>query len=171
MDKIRIQKYSNRWPLLFINEKSAIQGLLGLIQIEHTGSTAVPGLDAKPVIDMMAAVKDINACGEYIRKLATIGYVYYPEIEAQTPDRKFLQKKINARPAFHLSLTESVSDYWIDHLLFRNYLRAHPESREQYAALKRGLAEKHVDDFDGYNANKTGFINEIIARAKKSIER
>lgn len=166
MDKIIVNQYSEEWPELFRIERERVQEIIPDLEIEHIGSTAVPGLKAKLVIDMMGAVPSLEGALALIEPLAQLGYVYAPELEAQTPDRRFFQRRMPEKPWYHLSLAERTSEYWIDHILFRDYLRTHPEEVAAYEKLKEDLVQKHVDDFDAYNAGKSGFIMEIVGKAK-----
>lgn len=165
--KIHIAGYSTDWPALFEEEKKRIQEAIGNIQIEHTGSTSIDGLGAKPVIDMMGVVHHLNDALQYVEKLGTLGYKYIPELEEQLPDRKFFQKRVNDVPVCHISFTEKGSDFYTRQILFRDYLRKHPEAVREYERIKRELAKEHVDNFDTYNAGKTAFILSIIDAAKK----
>lgn len=163
--KIQIDEYSQDWAKLFDEEKKIIQNTIGDIEIEHIGSTSVSGLSAKPVIDMMARVENLPSAANFVEPLEKIGYKYIPELELQIPDRKFFQKRESNMPKYHLSFTEPTSKYWKEHILFRDYLRAHPEALAEYENLKTQLAEKFVTDFDAYNAGKTEFIKSIIEKA------
>lgn len=164
--QIIVKTYDSNWPVLFEKEKESLLKVLPKAAIEHIGSTAVPGLSAKPVIDIMASVQNLNEVNLLINLLTKQGYSYIPEIELQTPDRRFFQKQIKDGPWYHLSLTAVDSNYWTDHLLFRNYLRKHAEAAKAYEELKTRLAEKHVTDFDKYNADKAAFIRATIQKAK-----
>lgn len=166
--EIIIEPYSSEWPILFQKEMKRISQILGGIHIEHIGSTAVEGISAKPVIDMMAEVSNLNDVEKFIKPLAESGYIYAPELETQTPDRKFFQRRTETGPWYHLSFSEPTSKYWIEHILFRDYLRAHEDARKEYENLKNRLANQHIDDFDKYNADKTEFINSIVHRASIS---
>lgn len=165
--KIHIADYSTDWPVLFEKEKTLIQKAIGDVHIEHTGSTSIEGLGAKPVIDMMGVVHKLNDALRYVEKMEALGYKYIPELEAQIPDRKFFQKRINDVTVCHMSFTEKDSDFYTRQIFFRDYLRKHPESVREYERMKRGLAKEHVDNFDTYNAGKTAFILSIIEAARK----
>ena len=106
-----IVRHSDEWKRLFNLEKRRIKRKLGGLTIEHIGSTSVAGLGAKPVIDMMAAVSNFNKVKEYIEPMRALGYIYYPELEKQIPDRRFFQRRINDTPRYHISFTISFSDY------------------------------------------------------------
>jgi GrpB-like predicted nucleotidyltransferase (UPF0157 family) len=165
--KIQVDKYSENWPAVFENEKKIILDAIGNVVIEHIGSTSVPGLSAKPVIDMMVRVENLEDAVQFIELLKKIGYVYIPELELQIPDRKFFQKRIDDIPKYHLSFSEPTSQYWKEHILFRNHLRTHPKAVKEYEDLKKQLAEKFVTDFDAYNAGKTDFIKSIIEKSAR----
>ena len=168
IQKIQIDKYTENWTKLFNEEKKIIQNAIGNnVIIEHIGSTSIAGLGAKPVIDMMVGVEILESVDAFIKPLKKIEYVYIPELELQIPDRKFFQKRIEDVPKYHLSFTEPTSKYWQEHILFRDYLRAHPEAIKEYENLKKELAEKFISDFDAYNAGKTDFINEVVKKAEK----
>lgn len=165
MKEIVIEKYSSSWPVLFKNEADRICKVLGKLRVEHIGSTAVNGLSAKPVIDMMAEVSSLNEVQKYIEPLSNLGYIYAPKLEIQTPDRKFFQRRTDNGHWYHLSFSEPTSKYWTEHILFRDYLRTHDSARKEYEDLKKKLATQHIDNFDKYNADKTEFINSIVQKA------
>lgn len=165
--KIHIADYSTDWPVLFEKERKLIQKAIGNVQIEHTGSTSIDGLGAKPLIDMMGVVDNLDDALLYLEKMGTLGYKYIPELEAQLPDRKFFQKRVADVPVYHISFTEKGSDFYTRQILFRDYLRKHPESVREYERIKRELANEHVDNFETYNAGKTAFILSVIDAAKK----
>ena len=166
---IELKKYDLNWPILFKKEKENIEKYLEGLTVEHIGSTAVPGLSAKSVIDMMASIDNLEDFEKYLQPLKNLGYQYHAEIEKETPDRKFFQRRIIDAPWFHLSLAQIDSVFWIDHILFRDYLRTHPEALAEYETLKEKLATKHVTDFGKYNSDKTEFITSIIQKAKSKI--
>ena len=137
---IVIVQYDIRWPALFYKEKSRILGAVGekVVAVEHIGSTAVPGLDAKPIIDMLAAVESMSDSLECVEPLRRLGYEYHywPEY----PERcVFLDGSMGAA-SHHLHMTEFESQFWQDKMLFRDFLRAHPRVAKEYAQLKRKLA-------------------------------
>ena len=138
-----------------------------VIAIEHIGSTAVPGLGAKPIIDIMAAVRRMSDSLECIEPLQTLGYeyYYYPEF----PDRcVFVDGPMGAGP-HHLHMAERASDFWTEKLLFRDYLRAHPEVAKKYYHLKKEWAVKYGadrDKYEVYTEAKTPFIQSALATAR-----
>jgi GrpB-like predicted nucleotidyltransferase (UPF0157 family) len=114
--------------------------------IEHVGSTAVPGLAVKPVIDIMVGVKSLENSPILVERLVGIGYEYVPEFERILPFRRYLRS----------------------HLLFRDYLRADPEIAGEYAHLKYELSNRFGEDQEAYTDAKTHFISEVVRRAQEN---
>jgi GrpB-like predicted nucleotidyltransferase (UPF0157 family) len=166
-----ILDYDPEWPKLFEKEKALILNAIGkkVVAMEHVGSTAVPGLGAKPVIDIAVAVNTLSDAEDCIEPLSRIGYEYRPEIEASIPDRRYFRKGPNIpNKHFHLHMSELSSNVWKNHLLFRDYLRENPEVAQQYCRLKKELAAKYGSDRVAYTDAKTSFIESVIARAKEA---
>ena len=165
---IIIKEYDTQWPILFENEKEIINKVIGeyILSIEHIGSTSVPGLGSKPIIDIMIGVSKFEDSRKCITPLKTLGYSYVPEFEAEIPGRRFFRKGTRADATHHIHLVEKDGKFWIDHLLFRDYLRTHPESAKEYYLLKKELAKKFVNDRDGYVNAKSEFIISIVEKAK-----
>jgi len=163
-----IADYDPQWPAQYEEEKERILGLIEdkVVAIEHIGSTAVPGLGAKPIIDITIAVQRLADAEECIEPLAIIGHEYHPEGEVGFPERRFFHKGAPEVPTYHLHMVELTSDFWERHLLFRDFLRAHPEVAEQYYELKKGLAAEYGEDREGYTEAKTSFIEGVVARAR-----
>lgn len=132
-----------------------------VLAVEHVGSTSVPGLAAKPVIDLAVIVRpeDVPLA---IRRLAEIGYVHRGD--QGIPGREAFRTP-PGEEKHHLYVCVAGSAGVRDHLLFRDYLRAHPEVAREYADLKRRLAREHRDDRDAYQAAKAPFIDAVTARA------
>ena len=168
-----IVPYDEQWPRLFESERVRLQPLLSGInfRIEHVGSTAVPGLGAKPIIDMMLGVDHLSQIEKRIPAFEQIGYLYVPEIEAMMPeDRFFYRQDAVEMRVYHLHTVELSSNFWRDHLLFRDYLRTHPEVAEQYFQLKRKSAERFRDDRSAYTESKSEFIAAVLAKARKTLK-
>ena len=153
---------------MYEHEKAEILEVIGniIVAIEHIGSTAVPGLAAKPIIDIMVAVRKLEDAKSCIQPLQTITYEYLPELEAEMPDRRFFRKGPRGAGTHHLHMVEIGSDFWERHLLFRDYLRVHPEAAQQYSQLKKELAPKFGSDRDAYTDAKTNFIESVVATAR-----
>ena len=164
---VMIVDYDPQWPILYEEEKARILDVIGhkVVAIEHIGSTAVPGLGAKPIIDIMVAVRHLADAEESVKPLQSIGYEYVPEHEDSIPERRYFCKG-PPEAHRHLHMVERTSDFWERHLLFRDYLRAHPKVARQYYKLKRQLAAKWGPDRHVYTDAKTSFIESIITRAR-----
>jgi GrpB-like predicted nucleotidyltransferase (UPF0157 family) len=162
-DTVVLVQYDEAWPSLFVEERVRIEGALGswVKGIEHVGSTAVPGLAAKPILDIMVGVGNLRDAERYIRPLEELCYEYRGE--AGVPGRLFFRKG-NPR-THHLHVTDIGSQFWERHLVFRDYLRAHPETAREYARLKHFLADRFRGERAAYTEAKTGFISEVIRRA------
>ena len=140
--------------------------------MEHIGSTAVPGLPAKPIIDMMVAVRRMSDSLECVEPLKSLGYEYffYPEF----PERCFFRDGPMGDGPHHLHMTESTSDFWREKLLFRDYLRTDAVAAGEYGELKKTWAERLGGDrerYEAYTDAKTPFVRSILARAREAEDR
>ncbi|HVF55697.1 MAG TPA: D-glycero-beta-D-manno-heptose 1-phosphate adenylyltransferase [Pyrinomonadaceae bacterium] len=169
-----IVEYDSRWPLAFEEEKRNILEAVGgyVAGVEHVGSTSVPGLASKPIIDIMVGVRSLADAPKCLGPLAEIGYEYVPRYELLMPERRFFRKGERGAGTHHLHMVEPSSRLWEKDLLFRDYLRAHAEAAREYEKLKRELAALHGANRSAYTDAKTDFVTSIIekARAEKSVE-
>ena len=130
--------------------------------IEHVGSTAVPGLAAKPVIDIMAGVQSLEECRPAIATLEAIGYCYFPHRPEQ---QHWFCKPSAAFRTHHLHLVPFGSRSWTERLAFRDYLRRDHLTARQYAELKKQLATQYEFDREAYTEAKGPFIQSILKLA------
>jgi GrpB-like predicted nucleotidyltransferase (UPF0157 family)/predicted kinase len=163
-EEVAVVPYDSVWPLMFEVEKDQIAAALGdrVTEIHHIGSTAIPGLAAKPVIDIMLVVRKLEDAIECIGLLSDLGYAFidYP----QNTDRRFFRK---GQPrTYHVHLVAQGNAELAHHLTFRDTLRANPEWRDQYAALKFDLAERHRNDRAQYSESKTDFVRCVLAASR-----
>ena len=162
---VEIVAYDPSWPGRFDEEAKELRRALApwlVGPIEHIGSTAIPGLAAKPVIDIMAGVETLDASRPAIAALADLGYCYAP----YRPDSEHWFCKPS--PAFrthHLHLIPFESREWHEAIAFRDYLRAHSQIATEYEDLKRGLAQKYRFDREAYTEAKGPFIARITGVA------
>lgn len=163
---IVIAPYDPAWPAMFEAEKAQILKAIGLWleAVEHVGSTAVPGLGAKPVIDIMAGVRSLDEAVHCIGPLEALDYEYVPEFEDEMPYRRYFRKDTEGTRSHQIHMVVPGGEFWLRHLAFRDHLRAHPADRDAYHALKVALAERHVDDVGAYTDDKTDFIRGIEAQ-------
>lgn len=161
---VRLVHYDSTWPNLFAAEATRLQQLFaksGLtLALEHTGSTAVPGLAAKPILDILAGYPKGADVAEYVNVLTQADYMHRGE--QGIPGREFFRRG-NPR-AYHLHLTPIDSAFWRDHLAFRDRLRSNNALRDAYAALKHELAARFPRDREAYIEAKGSFVKEVIAR-------
>ncbi len=143
---------------------AAIGGYVRII--EHIGSTAVPGLAAKPVIDILVGVHCLEDASAFLPPLTSLGYTYVPQHEETFPERRYLHRIVSGRHTHHLHIVEPASEFFRVQLLFRDYLRSHPDAVVQYAELKYRLAERYRNDREAYTDAKSGFIREILQQAE-----
>lgn len=170
-DPVVVVPYDDAWPSLYEEERARIERAIGpwVEGIEHVGSTAVPGLAAKPVIDIMVGVKSIEDSSNLVERLVGIGYEYVPEFERVLPFRRYFRKMREGRRTHQIHLVErSNTEWWDRHLLFRDYLRADPEIAGEYAHLKYELSDRFGEDRVAYTDAKTHFISEIVRRAQEN---
>ncbi|MED1203265.1 GrpB family protein [Heyndrickxia acidicola] len=164
-----ISEYNPDWECQFQYEKKRIHGVLGdrIIQIEHIGSTSIKGLSAKPIIDMMAGVPDLEAVPDLISSLNEIGYEYVPKPEIV--DRRFFRKGLWGQGTCHLHICEYGGSEWFEKLLFRDYLRLNPLLAKEYELLKQELAVTYKFDRPAYTKNKEPFIRRVVALAREEL--
>ncbi|MGH2399703.1 MAG: DUF4127 family protein, partial [bacterium] len=158
--------YDPQWPRMFEEDKEAIQQALGPLvhEIEHVGSTSVPGLAAKPIIDIMLGVK-IDDLDRIIEPLRGIGYEYNPDWEISMPHRRYFRRlRADGTNTHHLHAVPHGGVFWTRHMSFRDYLRSHPDQAREYADLKKTLAGKRQGSID-YTFAKTEFIRSVEALA------
>ena len=165
---IVIVDYDPRWPAMFADERTRLLRAIGddVVGIEHVGSTAIHGLGAKPIIDILVGVRRIEEAGALILPLEGLGYEYVPEYESEIPDRRYFRKGPAGGRTLHLHTVAFGGEFWTRHLLFRDFLRAHPEVARRYDVLKRDLAVRFRGDRDAYAKAKTAFVQRVEARAR-----
>ena len=167
MDDIIIVKYDPAWPAKFAGEAQKLREVFGdnLAAIEHAGSTAVPGLSAKPVIDILIGVPLLEAAKAAIPKIEALGYGYWRE--DTIPRRLYFVKGLppNGPRSHHVHLVEKDSEFWRTHLLFRDILRADPEEARRYEELKLRLAARFTDDREAYTDGKADYIEAVLRKA------
>jgi GrpB-like predicted nucleotidyltransferase (UPF0157 family) len=159
---IQIAEYDAAWPAMFAAEAALVEPILRpflVAGIEHIGSTAVPGLAAKPVIDIMAPVESLAASRDAIEALRAAGYLYAPYREDVM---HWLCKPGPEVRTHHLHLVPLRSALWNDRIAFRDALRWHPEVAAEYADLKRQLAVTHGDDREAYTEGKGAFVAGVL---------
>ncbi len=161
---LELAEYDPEWPRLFEAEAARLLDVLGedVVAVEHMGSTAVPGLAAKPVIDISVGLRRAELSKGQLAALEGLAYEYLGE--NGLPGRLFLRKDEAGRRAFHVHAVEHGGEHWHRHRALRDYLRAHPEEVERYAAEKRRLAAEAATHGD-YWERKQPYMDALFARA------
>jgi GrpB-like predicted nucleotidyltransferase (UPF0157 family) len=162
---IHIVPYNERWPAQFEAERDLLNPILRpwlIGSIEHVGSTAVPGLPAKPVIDIMAGVRDLDESRAVLLALGSAGYQYAPY---RTEVMHWFCKPSSSHRTHHLHLVPYGSTLWTERLAFRDYLRSSPVIAAEYAELKARLADAHRNNREAYTEAKGPFVARVIRMA------
>ncbi len=169
-EKIIIKEYDPKWPKFFDSERDEIMEAIGhyVADIQHIGSTAVPGLAAKPVIDIMVGLRRLLDAQDCILPIEGMEYEYVPEFEDEFPERRYFRKIQSGIRTHQIHMVEIGTDFWKRTLLFRDFLLEHPDTAKDYATLKQELAVKFKNDREGYTKAKTPFIENILTLIQKS---
>jgi len=164
--KVEVSSYNENWPLLFTEEAEKLKLIFGneMVDIHHIGSTSVPGLKAKPIIDIMPVVRNIDHVDTYNQEMQDIGYQLRGE--NGIPGRRYFEKGGDHR-SHHVHIFQNGSNEIKRHLVFRDYLKEHPNEKKMYGELKEKLAKQFPFDIDSYINGKEHLVKEIEARAWK----
>lgn len=168
--KVEVVPYDPTWPSMFKGESILLKGVLGrnCEAIFHIGSTAVAGMMAKPVIDILVAVKDLGKVDAYNEKMAELGYEAFGE--NGIPGRRFFRKG-GEQPTHHVHIYDISNQREIQrHLAVVEYLSAHEKRREEYSELKTYLAAAYPEDIEGYIEGKSYFVAQLEQEALNSRE-
>ncbi len=171
MSAVSLVDHQPAWAAEYALVANELAGALAALspRVEHIGSTSVPGLCAKPVLDVLLGLPALGDLADGMARLAALGYRYRPEHEAQIPDRRYFVREASSRPGVghrvHLHAVQRGGRLWQEHLAFRDALRDDSALMARYAALKRGLAVAHADDKAAYTEAKAPFIRQVLAGA------
>lgn len=163
----QLVEWSEQWSAVFTEERARLHEVfVGTgARIEHVGSTSVPGLCAKPIIDICIGVATLSVAEERIDAMTDLGYEYVPEYEAEIPDRRYFRRPHTKPRTHHVHACVLDGPIWERHLAFRDWLRDHADDREAYAELKRMLYARHSADRPAYTEAKGPFIQSILEKA------
>ncbi len=164
--KIKVVPHDPNWPELFQAEADKLIGILGqeIVAIHHIGSTVIPNISAKPIVDILVTVHDIEKIDQFGEEMIELGY--RPQGEFGIPGRRFFIKGSDANRTHHAHIFQTGNPEIERHLNFRDYLIAHPEEAQTYSRLKHELTRKFSEDIESYMEGKDGFIKEVEKRAK-----
>ena len=164
-DSHEVISYDPAWPELFLAWRGRLAATLGraATRIDHVGSTSVPGLAAKPVIDIQVSVPDVADESSYLSRAESAGLI----LRLREHDHRFLWPPPARARDVHVHICATGGAWERDHLLFRDYLRSHAAVRDNYAALKRELIQQWRHDRKAYGEAKTGFVLDTLADASQ----
>ena len=165
MDNLVVLKeYSDQWPILFHQEQQRLLQALESTNpaVEHIGSTAIPGMPAKPIVDIAVGIKDPRELQPTIDRLQAIGYVFKGEMGI--PGRQFFT--LGSPISYHLHLVLLDGPIWSEHMLFRQKLTTDAQLASQYVAIKKELAAKYPSNRKAYTIGKANFIESALADSR-----
>lgn len=163
-EKIELHDHDPSWPARFAEECDRLIALFPgtFIEIEHIGSTAIPGLPAKPIIDILAGVESMAVAESLAGPLCRSGYTTSAEFNASLVDRKWFMRWHAGHRTHHLHVVVHGSSIWHEHIRFRDILRAQPDVARRYAEFKSQLAAKHAADREAYTEAKADFVRSVL---------
>jgi GrpB-like predicted nucleotidyltransferase (UPF0157 family) len=164
VEPLEVVAYDPAWPRLYEQEAARVRAALGedVVEIEHIGSTAVPGLAGKPVIDVSVGLRRPELSREQVAAVEALGYEYLGE--NGIPGRLFFRRSEAGTRTHHLHFVEVDGEHWHRHRAFRDYLRSHPDEAGRYAAEKLRLAAQ-ASTQGGYWERKQPYANALFERA------
>jgi GrpB-like predicted nucleotidyltransferase (UPF0157 family) len=167
---VRIVEHDPAWAALAQEETARIAAAVGrlAVRVEHVGSTSVPGLAAKPILDLQLSVTALEPLAAITGPLEGIGYLFVPDPESA--DHLLFARPPERPRSHHLHVCEAGGEQELRHLAVRDYLRTHPEEAAAYAALKREIVARHPQDRLAYMAGKDAFVVALEARALRWIQ-
>lgn len=162
---VHLTRFDSQWHRQFDSEARRLRKHLSPTRhtLEHIGSTAVPGLSAKPIIDMAIQIPSLKRLTFWVRRLTQAGYVYKGEYGL--PGRHFFT--LGTPVTHHLHLVAKDCPHWDRWILFRNYLRACPDEARRYDVMKKALAKKYARNRNAYTKAKTPLVTKLLAKAAK----
>lgn len=163
-EKIALVPFNTQWTQAYQSEAERLQKKLGhqIIGIEHIGSTAIPNIYAKPIIDIMIGVQDLSNTDSVIKQLQALHYEYFGE--ANVPGRLYFRYR--GAQHYNLALCQYQSPIWVNNLLFRDYLRSNPEQAKIYSSFKQTIFNAGADSLLKYSDLKHPIVEEIIQKAR-----
>lgn len=169
-EKVKLVAHNPRWAIVYQEEAVRLRELLkdeNVIDIQHIGSTSIPGIAAKPLMGILLVVKDLSKVLHWQGILEAEGY----HLREDRPDHVLFAKGPEHNRTIHLHIAENDSNYAETALLFRDYLIAHPEVARQYEELKKILAKKYAHERRKYTSSKNDFIKKVLKTAEAELKR
>ena len=164
--RVELVPYDTTWPQTFASMRRRILDACGgvVVDVEHIGSTSIPGLAAKDVVDLMPGLRAFEDGTGCVAAMESVGFEYKGEFGI--PGRHYfkMDDPVTGKRLHNCHMYAVGHDEWVAHLAFRDYLRAQDDWRDRYETLKRALAVQHPDDVEAYADAKTDFVKEVVAR-------
>jgi GrpB-like predicted nucleotidyltransferase (UPF0157 family) len=166
-EEVALVRYDPRWPSLFETERERLVRLFPIqfLDIQHFGSTAIPGMPAKPIIDLLAGVESMAVADSLVESLLNSSYTTSAEFNATLIDRRWFMRWANGRRTHHLHVVVFGGTEWRRRLRFRDVLRSNAEFAHRYALLKKELATQHSLDREAYTRAKSEFVLSVVGDA------
>jgi GrpB-like predicted nucleotidyltransferase (UPF0157 family) len=166
-EDVVLSPYQLDWPQRCATERARLMSLFAsrLLRIEHFGSTAIPGMPAKPIIDVLTGVASMAAADSRFEPILESGYTTSREFNAMLPDRRWFMRSSGGRRTHHLHVVVSGSRMWHERLVFRDKLRSSAMLAKQYGDLKLELASRFKHDREAYTDAKSEFVAYVLALA------
>jgi GrpB-like predicted nucleotidyltransferase (UPF0157 family) len=167
---IIIVPYNPEWPRVFASERGRLETVFPpeCVRIEHIGSTAVPDLAAKPIVDVILGAPSLAFVDERAPRVLELGYEFPAEPNSLVPERRYFRRFVGGARKFHLHCVVEGGDFWRRHLLFRDYLRKYPQEARDYHRLKAMLADRYRHGLREYTDAKSEFIQDALKKAAKA---
>lgn len=161
-EKIEVAEHNQKWKQKYTDEINSLKqkALLSTLEYEHIGSTAIPKIKAKPIIDIIAGTRSFPPEKDIIKELEESGYTYMQEMSV--PDRLYFIKR--GTENFNLHVMAFKGSVWNDDILFRDYMIRHPKEAQKYSDLKEEILKSGVEDLLEYSKRKAGFVLEIMRK-------
>ncbi len=165
MRRVEVVPHSSRWAREFRAEAERLSAALGdeVVAVHHVGSTAIPGMSAKPIIDILLEVREVERLDDLGSEMAGLGYEGRGEFGL--PGRRYFAKDTDGRRTHHIHAYTTGNPELERHLAFRDFMISHPENARAYGKLKEGLAKEFPKDIEGYMDGKDAFIKEMEREA------
>lgn len=164
--RVRLVPQNPCWPQMFEEEAANLRRLFGdqVVEVYHIGSTAIPDILAKPIVDILVAVRDIESIDEFNVKMTSAGYLAKGEFGIA--GRRFFVKGGEVRRSHHIHIFQEGHSEIDRHLDFRDYLIAHPDEAKAYESVKLELAQRYAEDVDSYTEGKNDFVTQANEKAR-----
>lgn len=160
---VKLVPHATTWRARFLRESRLLMKLPEVVAVEHIGSTSVPGLRAKPIIDILVGVQSITAFRRHLSKVERLGYRQKKNVKYANR-RYFFTRGSEQRRTVHVHVERYQGTKWKHNIFFRDWLRTHPRDRRRYEVLKVRLASAHPKEREQYTKGKKAFISSILKR-------